>query len=932
MKKLFLLDAFALIYRAHFAFVQRPLINTKGLNVSAITGFTNTLWDVLSKEKPTHIAVAFDLPTPTFRHEMFVPYKANREEQPEDITIAVPYIKKIIEAFNIPVAFCEGYEADDVIGTLAKQAEKEGFEVYMMTPDKDYAQLVSDKVFLYKPARLGNDVKIMGRKEVLEEWQIQRVEQVIDVLGLQGDAVDNIPGIKGIGAKTAVKLLEQYGSIEGLLENVHKLTGKQKEQVEAGREDAILSKKLATIETNCPIQFDAEVYKVEPFNREALKKIFTELEFRSLSNRILGATAAEIDPNAQTDLFGNIIENKNKEKEAKIVENKTESIATKNISNVEHNYHLVDSPEKRAELIALLKQQTIFSFDTETTGLNTSEAELVGLSFAIQPQEGYYVPVPANQAAAKALVAEFKEVLENPNIDKIGQNIKYDILMLRWYDVRVQGKYWDTMIMHYILEPEGRHNMNYLSEIYLNYSPIPIEALIGKGGKNQLTMRNVAIEKVKEYAAEDADITLQLKLKLEKSLQGDLLKLYNEIEEPLINVLAEIEYNGFNLDVPFLEEYAKVLDQEIIGIKKNIFEMAGLNTFNLDSPKQVGEVLYDKLKIPYRWKKTATGQYSTDEEKLSELALDYKIVEELLVYRSMAKLKSTYVDALPLMVSKKTGRIHSSFNQALAVTGRLSSQNPNLQNIPVRSERGREVRKAFIPRDKDHILLAADYSQIELRLVAEISNDEAMIKAFQEGLDIHTATAAKIYGVSLEEVTKEQRYRAKTVNFSIIYGAGATNLSKTLGIKRSEAKELIDQYFEEFKGLKNYMDTVVEKARQDGFVTTLKGRKRNLRDLNSGNSLIRSHAERNAINTPIQGSAADMIKLAMIKIYNALQKGGFQTKMISQVHDELIFDVPRTELEAVKLVINENMKNALEGLKVPILVGMDTGENWLEAH
>lgn len=931
MKKLFLLDAFALIYRAHFAFVQRPLINTKGLNVSAITGFTNVLWDILSKEKPTHIAVAFDLPTPTFRHEMFEPYKAQREKQPEDITIAIPYIKKIIEAFNIPVAYCEGYEADDVIGTLAKQAEKEGFEVYMMTPDKDYAQLVSDKVFLYKPARLGNEVKIMGRKEVLEEWQIQRVEQVIDVLGLQGDAVDNIPGIKGIGAKTAIKLLEQYGSVEGILENVHELKGKQKEQVEAGREDAILSKKLATIEINCPIQFDDEIYKVEPVNREALKKLFTELEFRSLSNRILGVTKEEEDPNAQKDLFGNIIETA-KSKESKPVETQSQSITSKHIGNVEHNYHLVDSPEKRAELIALLSAQKAFSFDTETTGLNTSEAELVGLSFAVQPYEAYYVPVPANQTAAKALVEEFKEVLENPAIDKIGQNIKYDILMMRWYGVRVKGKYWDTMVMHYVFDPEGRHNLNYLSEVYLNYSPVPIEALIGKNGKNQLTMRDVALEKIKEYACEDADITLQLKLKLDGMLKEGLLNLYHEIEEPLIDVLAEIEYNGVNLDVPFLHEYAKVLDKEINGIKKNIFEMAGLNTFNLDSPKQVGEVLYDKLKIPYRWKKTATGQYSTDEEKLSELALDYKIVEELLVYRSMAKLKSTYVDALPLMVSKRTGRIHSSFNQALAVTGRLSSQNPNLQNIPVRSERGREVRKAFIPRDKDHILLAADYSQIELRLVAEISNDEAMIKAFQDGLDIHTATAAKIYNIALEDVTKEQRYRAKTVNFSIIYGAGATSLSKNLGLKRSEGKDLIDQYFAEFKGLKNYMETVVEQARIDGYVTTLKGRRRNLRDLNSGNSLIRSHAERNAINTPIQGSAADMIKLAMIKIYKALQDGGFQTKMISQVHDELIFDVPRNELEAVKVVINENMKNALEGLRVPILVGMDTGENWLEAH
>ncbi|BDS13893.1 DNA polymerase I [Aureispira anguillae] len=928
MKKLFLLDAFALIYRAHFAFIKRPLINSKGLNVSAITGFTNTLWDVLKKEKPSHIAVVFDLPTPTFRHDMYVEYKANREKQPEDITLAIPYIKEIIEAFNIPVAFCEGYEADDVIGTLAKQAEKEGFDVYMMTPDKDYAQLVSDKVFLYKPARMGNGVSIMGVEEVLEKWQIKRVDQVIDVLGLQGDAVDNIPGIKGIGAKTAVKLLDQFDSIEGILANTEQLKGKQKEKVEAGREDALLSKKLATIALDCPIQFDADTYKVEPFNRDALKKVFSELEFRTLIKRILGASAVD-NSGVQTDLFGNVITTK--ESSAKI-STKTESIADKSIDNVAHEYHLVQTAEQRSNLIKKLEKEAAFCFDTETTGLNVSEAELVGIAFSIRPHEAYYVPIPVNQEEAKAVLQEFKELFENPTIAKIGQNIKYDILMLKWYGIEVKGKYWDTMLMHYVLEPQNRHNLNYLAETYLNYSPVSIETLIGKKGKNQLTMRDVAPEKIKEYAGEDADITLQIKIELDKLLEGDLLNLYNEIEEPLIDVLVEIEYNGVNLDVPFLEEYSKVLEQDISAIKKKIFDAAGLNTFNLDSPKQVGEVLFNKMEIPYRWKKTKTGQFSTNEEKLSELAQNHEVVADLLTYRSMAKLKSTYVDALPKLVSKKTGRIHSSFNQALTATGRLSSQNPNLQNIPIRSERGREVRKAFIPKDTGHILLAADYSQIELRLVAQISGDEAMIQAFQDGLDIHKATAAKIYGVRLDEVTKEQRYNAKTVNFSIIYGAGATNLSKNLGIKRAEAKALIDQYFNEYQGLKKYMETVVEEARANGYVTTLKGRRRYLRDLKSQNSMVRSHAERNAINTPIQGSAADMIKLAMIKIYKAIQDKGLKTKITSQVHDELIFDVPTNELEQVKDLINENMKNALENLQVPILVGMDTGANWLEAH
>ena len=923
MKKLFLLDAFALIYRAHFAFIKRPLINSKGMNVSAITGFTNTLWDVLQKEKPSHIAIAFDLPTPIFRHEMFTAYKANRDEQPEDITLSLPYIRQLIEAFNIPLVSCPGYEADDVIGTLAKQAEKEGFEVYMMTLDKDYAQLVSDNVYLYKPARMGNGVDILDRQKVLDKWQISRVEQVIDVLGLQGDAVDNIPGVRGIGPKTAVQLLAKYDSIEGILEHTHELKGKQKEKLENGRENALLSKVLATIDINVPVQFDAAEYAVEPFNKEALTALFAELEFRTLSKRILGEKKEVV----QTDLFGNPVATKKKQ-----TVTVAPSIVKRNIDNTEHSYHLMETEEKRAELIAKLGKEKAFCFDTETTGLNANEAQLVGIAFSFQSHEAYYVPIPKKQATAKEIVAEFKAVLEDASIDKIGQNIKYDMLILRQYDVQVQGKLWDTMVLHYLIAPDKRHNLNYLSETYLEYEPVAIQTLIGKKGKNQLSMRDVELEKIKEYAGEDADLTWQLKEKLLPELNEELLQLYNEIEEPLIYVLTEIEYNGFNLDVAFLEGYASEMDVAIKEAKNKVYEAADVNNFNLDSPKQIGEILFNKLEIPYRWCKTKTGQYSTNEEKLSELAEEHQIARDILDYRSLAKLKSTYVDALPKLVNKKTGRIHSSFNQALAATGRLSSQNPNLQNIPVRTLRGREIRKAFIPKDEHHILLAADYSQIELRLVAEISKDEAMLQAFKEGQDIHSATAAKIYDVAIDEVQKEQRYNAKTVNFSIIYGAGATNLSKNLGIKRKEAKELIDQYFNEFSGLKNYMKQVVNNARENGYVTTLKGRRRYLRDIDSRNGMIRSQAERTAVNTPIQGTAADMIKLAMIKIHKVLQEKGLGTKMISQVHDELIFDVPVNELDIIKPIIEENMKDALEGLEVPILVGMDTGQNWLEAH
>ena len=940
-KKLFLLDGHALVYRAHYSFITRPLINSKGMDVSAVTGFTRYLWNILAKQKPSHIAVSFDLRGPTFRHEMFKEYKANREAQPEPISIAIPLIKKIVEAFNIPVVTKEGFEADDVIGTLAKQAEKEGFEVYMVTPDKDYAQLVSDTVFMYKPARSGGDVEVLGKKEVLEKWDIERVDQVIDILGLQGDAVDNIPGIPGIGAKTAVKLLKLYGSMEGLFENTDKLKGKQKEKVIEFEAQGRLSKVLATIDINVPVQFDAAKYIVEPFDREALTDIFRELEFRNLGKQILGIEDAnmpttQVKPKSdaggtQGSLFGDAELKKHTDTDNNVFVPKF-AIAEKNITNVDHKYELVGTPEKRAALIQLLSKENSICFDTETTGIDANEAELVGMSFSIKKYEGYYVPIPADRTEAQSIVDEFKPLFENEKIAKVGQNIKYDALMLKWCGVEVKGKYFDTMVAHYLLEPELRHNMNFLAQSYLGYGCVSIETLIGKKGKNQLTMRDVPVEKVGEYAAEDADVTLQLQSELQPLLkEEDLEKLYDELEEPLINVLVDLEFEGIKLNSEFLNDYSKELEAEVESLKKDIHEEAGIE-FNIASPKQVGEVLFEKMEIPYRWRKTKTGQYSTDESKLTELAKEYPFVEKIQTYRGLAKLKSTYVDALPNMVNPKTGRIHSSFNQALAATGRLSSNNPNLQNIPIRTEQGRKVRKAFVPRDKDHILLAADYSQIELRLIAEISKDEAMLEAFQAGHDIHQATAAKVYGKTLEEVTPDERRNAKTVNFSIIYGAGATNLSQQLDIKRKEATELIANYFAQYNGLKNYMDETVEFAREHGYVKTLLGRKRKTRDINSRNGMIRSNAERIAINTPIQGSAADMIKIAMINIHKALKDGNFKTKMILQVHDELVFDVYKPELEIVKPIIENEMKNAMPNLQVPILVGMDTGENWLEAH
>ncbi len=920
-KKLFLLDGHALVYRAHYAFINRPLINSKGINTSAITGFVNTLWDLITNQKPSHLALALDPYGPTFRHEYFPEYKANRDATPEDIVIALPYVRKIVEAFNIPIVCLDGYEADDVIGTLSKQAEKEGFTVYMVTPDKDYAQLVSDNIYMYKPSRSGSGVDILGIQEIKDKWDIEDPLQVIDILGMQGDSVDNIPGIPGVGAKTAVKLLKLFGSLEGVLENTDQLKGKQKEKVEAFADQGRLSKRLATIKLDVPIQFDAGAYKIENFDKEKLKELFEELEFRSIARKILGAD--EQKPAEQGSLFAAAPQG---------IQEKEYRVAKQDITSVDHDYVLVTSEADRKKLASSMAKQKFFCFDTETTGLDSQQVDIVGLAISWEKGKGYYVPVDEDMNLAKLELSVFKEVLENDKIIKVGQNLKYDINILRWYDIEVAGPYFDTMVAHYLLEPDLRHKLDYLSESYLSYQMVPIEKLIGKRGPKQKTMRSVEIEELCDYAVEDADITMQLRDHLEPKLKEEGLdKLFDEIEMPLVGVLSRMEYQGVKVDKDFLDNYSGKLNEEILQVRDTIYEKAG-EEFNISSPRQVGNILFDKLKIPYRWRKTSSGQYSTDVEKLTELSPQHEVIQEILNYRMYSKLKSTYVDALPKMINPRTGRVHSSFNQARAATGRLSSESPNLQNIPIKNAAGREIRKAFVPRDGEHILMAADYSQVELRLIAEISKDEAMLSAFQAGHDIHRATAAGVYGVSLDDVTADQRRNAKTVNFSIIYGAGSTNLSRQLGIPRTEAKELIENYFLQYKGLKKYMDETVAFAREKGYVMTLVGRKRSLRDINSRNGLARSNAERMAINTPIQGTAADMIKIAMINVEKEMVKQGLQSKMILQVHDELVFDVYKPELEQMKELVESKMASAIAGLQVPILVEAGIGENWLEAH
>lgn len=930
-KKLFLLDGHALVYRAHYAFIARPLFNSKGLNTSAINGFTRTLWDILNKEKPSHIAVAFDPEGPVFRNDEYPAYKANRDAQPEDITIALPIIKQIVEAFNIPIIELSGYEADDAIGTISDQASKAGFEVYLVTPDKDYAQLVKKNVYLYRPSKSGSGYDLLDESAVLSSWEIERIHQVTDILGLQGDQVDNIPGIPGIGPKTAVALIRQFGSVEGVIAHSDLLKGKQRENVEKYADQAILSKKLATIKTDIPLDFDEDIFKVSPFDREKLIALFKDLEFRSLADAILqpkGSGVFHPQP-VQQSLFENLPDSP---RASQPQNSHTHAFATRNIENVPHDYRLVDSDDQWDHLLAALATSQKICIDTETTDLDPNTAELVGISLSVSAHEAYYIPCPQDKSKTLALLSRLQPIFSDPEKWIIGQNIKFDILLLKWYGFEIQGKLFDTMIAHYLLEPDMRHNMDYLSETYLKYKPVSIETLIGKKGKNQGNMRDVDIESIKDYAAEDADITYQLYQYFEPKLQEQgLADLYWNIESPLIKALAQMEFNGVKIEVDYLRKYGSELSAQIAELEKEIYHLAGTR-LNLGSPKQIGELLFDLMKIPYSGAKTKTGQYVTDEEKLAELAPNYPIIQLILKHRGLSKLLSTYVAALPTMVNPKSGRIHSSFNQALAATGRLSSNNPNLQNIPIKTEEGRLVRKAFVAGGEDYVLLAADYSQIELRLIAEMSGETAMIEAFQQGQDIHSATAAKIYQVPINQVSQEQRRNAKTVNFSIIYGAGASNLSRQLNIKRQEAKELIDEYFRQYPGLKSYMEKVVEKARQQGYVETMLGRRRYLRDINSRNSLARSAAERMAINTPIQGTAADMIKIAMNRIHERLASQKLRSKMILQVHDELVLDIYKNELDEVKQLVIDEMKNALPGLKVPILVETGIGDNWLEAH
>ncbi|WP_288370473.1 DNA polymerase I [uncultured Algoriphagus sp.] len=935
--KLFLLDAMALIYRAHFAFSKNPRINSKGLNTGVMLGFTNTLLEVLNKEKPSHIAVAFDTSAPTFRHEQFVEYKANRQEQPEDITVSIPWVKEIVKAFNIPLLEMDGFEADDIIGTIAKKAERESFTVYMMTPDKDYGQLVDDHIFLYKPAFMGNGVDIMGPKEVCAKWDIEHVDQVRDILGLMGDSVDNIPGIPGIGAKTATKLLKEFGTVEELVKNTDQLKGKQKENVENFAEQGLLSKELATIKIDVPVDFVEEELRYDGFDEEKLRAIFTELEFRTLSKRVFKEEGkkAVIQQNEQLGLFGDSSSsstsaNSDVEFEEDTV-NTSAPIVLETIDSNFHNYHKIKGKEAVKELLEYLLLQKEVCFDTETTSLNAMDAELVGLSFAYLSGEAYYIPCPEEQKETEAILEELKPFFENESILKIGQNIKYDLLVLKNYGIEVKGALYDTMLAHYLIEPEGKHGMDVLAEQYLNYKPVSITELIGKKGKNQGNMRDVDEDTVTAYAAEDADITLRLKEKFDPTLkENELEKLFYEVENPLIPVLTDMEFEGVQIDTDSLAELSKSLETESQEIEKRVYELAGVK-FNLASPKQLGDVLFEKLKLDPKAKKTKTGQYATGEEILSKLAGEHEIARAILDYRQMVKLKSTYVDALPTMINEKTGRIHTTYNQFVAATGRLSSINPNLQNIPIRTDRGREIRKAFVPRDENHVLLAADYSQIELRIMAAFSKDESMIEAFKNGRDIHATTAAKIFQVPLEEVTSDMRRKAKTANFGIIYGISAFGLSQRLSIPRGEAKEIIDAYFKEFPAVKAYMDGVIEKARTDEFVETILGRRRYLRDINSRNQTMRGFAERNAINAPIQGSAADLIKVAMIRVHDWMKKEKLKSKMILQVHDELVFDAHRDEVELLKKEVPKLMSEAID-LPVPIEVEVGLGNDWLEAH
>jgi DNA polymerase-1 len=934
-KKLFLLDAMALVYRAYYALIRSPRITSKGKNTNAQFGFTNTLYDLIQKEKPTHMAVVWDTHAPTERHTDFTDYKANRQEAPEDLLGALPDIKRIVKAFNIPCLELDGYEADDIVGTLALEAADKGYTVYMVTPDKDYGQVVREHVFIYKPGYKGGTFEILGEKEVCEKWGIKNVHQVIDILGLMGDAVDNIPGIPGVGEKTAAKLLAEYDNLENVLANADNIKGALGEKIRNGKESAIMSKKLATIITNVPIDFHEEDFRLKEWNREEMNNVFSELEFRTLAKRIMGEPASGPAPDnqGQTDLFGNAVPAKAAAAANQQADLFTETESFRKISDTPHEYTLVITEEELQQFITAALQQKEICFDTETTGTDAMQAELVGLSFSWKKGEAYYIPCSSNEEEVKALLGKLNVLFENKDLLWIGHNVKYDLLMLKNYGFGLSGKHFDTMLAHYSIEPEGKRGMDLLSMRYLKYEPVSIETLIGKKGKGQGNMRDVPVEQVKEYAGEDADITLQLKEIFQPMLKEEnAVKLFEEVENPLVPVLAGMEFEGVGIDVDFLQEYSKELGREIRQAEESVYRQAGVE-FNLASPKQLGEVLFEKMKLDDKAKKTKTGQYATGEDVLQKLRARHEIVDSILVFREYSKLKSTYADSLPQMVNPKTGRIHTSFNQSVVVTGRLSSNNPNLQNIPIRTDRGREIRKAFVACDDNHVLLSADYSQIELRVVAAISGDESMIRAFRENKDIHKATAAKVYGVAEEEVTFEMRRNAKAVNFGIIYGQSAFGLADNLGISRTEAKEIIDNYFREYSSVKKYMDDSILFGKRHEYVKTLMGRRIKVVDINSSNQTVRGFAERVAINAPIQGSAADMIKLAMIKVSDAFQKEKVKAKMILQVHDELVFDVPLDEVEKVRAIVLECMQSALElPNNVPVVAESGTGRNWLDAH
>jgi len=943
-KKLFLLDAMALVYRAYYALIRSPRITSTGKNTNAQFGFTSTLLDLIQKEQPTHLAVVFDTHAPTERHIDFEAYKANRQETPEDILSAIPDIKRIVKGFNLPCLELDGFEADDIIGSLAKETAALGYTVYMVTPDKDYGQVVDDTIFIYKPGYQGGKPEILGAKEVCEKWGIQRTDQVIDILGLMGDAVDNIPGIPGVGEKTAAKLLAEYDTLENVLENADKIKGALGEKVRNGKESALLSKKLATIITNVPVPFHEGDFRVEAYNHEVLEQIFNELEFRALGKRVLGSdyqAAPPAIPAVSTDLFGNPIVQKTKaiSQEHTVVDLDESATAAEiitahhNISNTAHQYILLDTNDAIIQLAQEAMQQKEICIDTETTSLDAHTASLVGISLCWQKGIAYYIPFEADTQATKERVALLQDLFNTTTICWIGHNIKYDLLVMHYHGIHLKGSLYDTLLAHYVIAPEGKRSMDVLSAQYLGYQPVSIETLIGKKGKGQLSMREVAVEAVKEYAAEDADITLQLKHTLDPQLDAlQVRTVYEQAEAPLLSVLTDMEIEGVGIDVDFLNNYSKELAIEIKATEEKVHAAAGV-PFNLASPKQLGEVLFDIMKLDPSAKKTKTGQYATGEDVLLKLQHKHEIVDAILIHRELSKLKNTYVDALPLLIHPLSKRLHTSFNQAVAVTGRLSSNNPNLQNIPIRTERGREIRKAFVSRNADWCIVSADYSQIELRIIASLSGDASMIQAFKEHKDIHIATAAKVYGVEEAAVTKDMRRNAKAVNFGIIYGQSAFGLAENLGISRTEAKTIIENYFAQYPAIKTYMDANVQFAKYHGYVATILGRKRWLADINSSNQTVRGFAERNAINAPIQGSAADMIKLAMIEVDKQLRAQQLKSKMVLQVHDELVFDVPKNEAAQLQQVITQAMSNAMVlPNEVPVLVETGVGNNWLEAH